>query len=207
LCHAAGAQVLIDGAHAPGMLPLDLPATGADWYVGNCHKWLMAPKGSAFLWASPQARSQVRPLVTSHGFGQGYTAEFDWTGTRDATAWLSIPTAIRFHEELGGRALRERNVALARSAASMLAERLGTARGTSDDLTGAMATVRLDCALAATRDDALTLRHELNAKHNIDVAVVAFSGHLWLRLSAQAYNRADDYIGLADAVIEIIGPR
>jgi isopenicillin-N epimerase len=203
VCRQAGAQVLIDGAHAPGMLALDIPAIGADWYVGNCHKWLMAPRGSAFLWASPSAQSEVHPLVTSHGYGQGYTTEFDWTGTRDATAWLSIPAAIRLLEKLGGSGLRERNIALARAAATTLAKRLGTTRGTPDELTGSMATVRLDCALAATRDNALALRHELNAKHNIDAAVVAFADHLWLRLSAQAYNCAGDYRRLADAVLDI----
>jgi isopenicillin-N epimerase len=68
LCRDAGAQVLIDGAHAPGMLPLDIPSIKADWYVGNCHKWLMAPKGSAFIWASPARQTETHPLVTSHGW-------------------------------------------------------------------------------------------------------------------------------------------
>src|SRR5215470_18023489 len=77
LCRAAGALVLIDGAHAPGMISLDAPAVGADWYAGNCHKWLMAPKGSAFLWASASAQAELHPLVISHGLGEGFTAEFD----------------------------------------------------------------------------------------------------------------------------------
>src|SRR5262249_4794065 len=76
LCHAAGTRVLIDGAHAPGMLPLDVPAIGADWYVGNCHKWLMAPKGSAFIWATPEQQAALHPPVISHGYRQGFTAEF-----------------------------------------------------------------------------------------------------------------------------------
>ena len=73
MCRAAGA---VDGAHAPGMLTLDVPAIGADWYVGNCHKWLMAPKGSGFLWASRSAQPELHPLVISHGYGRGFSAEF-----------------------------------------------------------------------------------------------------------------------------------
>lgn len=120
-CHKAGAQLLIDGAHAPGMLALDIPSIDADWYVGNCHKWLMAPKGSGFLWASPTRQTEIHPLVISHGFNQGFVAEFDWIGTRDPTAWLTVPAAIDFHLQMGGELLRERNASLAQEAARKLA--------------------------------------------------------------------------------------
>jgi isopenicillin-N epimerase len=200
LARAVGAQVLIDGAHAPGMLALDIPSIGADYYVGNCHKWLMAPKGSAFLWASPERQAGLHPLVISHGYRQGFAQEFDWTGTRDPSAWLTIPAAIAFHQDLGGEHLRRRNVALAQQAGAMLAERLVTVRGASDALTGAMATVRVHHSSPATRDDAQRLRDGLNARYAIDVAVTAFAGHLWLRVSAQAYNRAEDYLRLAEAM-------
>ncbi|HYS47284.1 MAG TPA: aminotransferase class V-fold PLP-dependent enzyme, partial [Xanthobacteraceae bacterium] len=129
LARAAGARVLIDGAHAPGMLTLDVPAIEADWYVGNCHKWLMAPKGSGFLWASPARQTDLHPLVISHGFGQGFAAEFDWVGTRDPSAWLAVPAAIDFHQKLGGPALRERNATLARTQATRLANAWKTERG------------------------------------------------------------------------------
>jgi isopenicillin-N epimerase len=202
LARAVGALVLIDGAHAPGMLALDIPSIGADYYVGNCHKWLMAPKGSAFLWASPDSQAGLHPLVISHGYRQGFAQEFDWTGTRDPSAWLSIPAAIAFHRELGGERLRRRNIALAQRAGAMLAERLASVRGASDALTGAMATVRVDHPAPATRDDAQQLRDALNAHHAIDVAVTAFAGRLWLRISAQAYNAAGDYLRLAEAMCQ-----
>jgi isopenicillin-N epimerase len=80
--------------------------------VGNCHKWLRAPKGSGFLWASPASQAETHPLVISHGYGQGFEAEFDWVGTRDPTAWLTIPAAIDFHFRIGGHLLRERNTRL-----------------------------------------------------------------------------------------------
>ncbi len=198
LSHEAGARVLIDGAHAPGMLSLDIPAIDADWYVGNCHKWLMAPKGSGFLWVSPASQAETHPLVISHGFGQGFEAEFDWVGTRDPTAWLSIPAAIDFHLRCGGHRLRERNMRLARDAASLLAKHWNTERGSCDALTGSMSTVRLPVVGEATEERALAIRGALRKDHRIDAAVVAFDGSLWVRLSAQAYNEFEEYQRLAD---------
>jgi isopenicillin-N epimerase len=194
---AAGAPVLIDGAHAPGMLSLDVPSLGADWYTGNCHKWLMAPKGSGFLWAAPERQADTHPLVISHGFGHGFTAAFDWIGTRDPTAWLSVPAAIDFHERLGALALRERNAALAREQATRLAQAWKTERGAPDALTGSMAAVRLPLREPATAERAQELRKRLFEDHRIEVPVTAFAGALWARISAHAYNRPADYARLA----------
>ena len=93
---ARGVEVLIDGAHAPGMIDLDVPATGATYYAGNLHKWCCAPKGCAFLWVTPSRRAEIHPCVVSHNYGKGLAAEFAWQGTRDASAWLSIPAALSF---------------------------------------------------------------------------------------------------------------
>jgi isopenicillin-N epimerase len=198
LCRSAGISVLIDGAHAPGMLPLEISSIGADWYVGNCHKWLMAPKGSGFLWTDPQRQSQTHPLTVSHGYGSGYTAEFDWTGTRDPSAWLSVPAAIEFHKRLGGRSLEERNIKLACEAATQLALYWKTQRGSPDALTGSMATVRLPLSGVATMERALELRAWLYDSHRIELPIIPFGGSLWARISAQAYNEAADYQQLAD---------
>jgi isopenicillin-N epimerase len=201
LCRAAGAVVLIDGAHGPGMLALDVPSIGADWYTGNCHKWLMAPKGSGFLWTSPQRQAETHPLVISHGFGQGFTAAFDWIGTRDPTAWLAVPAAIDFHQRLGGPGLRERNAALAREQASALARIWNTERGAPDALTGSMAAVRLPLSDAASPERAHALRRKLFDDHRIEVLVAAFAGSLWARISAHAYNRPADYGRLAECFV------
>ena len=192
-CHAVDVPVLVDGAHAPGQIDLDVPATGADWYTGNCHKWLCAPKGSAFLWTRPERQKALHPVTISHGLDQGYLQEFDWTGTRDPTAILSIPAALEFHERLGGAALRARNAALAAEAAALIARRLNTEAGIPG---GAMALVRMPWA-----GDALALRAHLLAA-GTDAPVHAIEGVNWLRLSAFAYNDLDDYARLANLLAQ-----
>ena len=126
LAQEAGARVLIDGAHVPGQMPLDVTAVGADWYVGNLHKWYFAPRSCGFLWASKAMQRITHPLAISHGYGDGFRAEFDWTGTRDVTPALATPAALAFHERLGGTALMTRNTALARDAAALLVEQWHT---------------------------------------------------------------------------------
>ncbi len=196
LCHAAGVPVLVDGAHAPGHVPLDLTALNADWYTGNCHKWLMAPKGCAFLHARPDRQIDLHPVTISHGLGQGFAAEFDWTGTADPSAYLALPAALGFHARLGGRALMARNAALAAEAGALLAHRLGTEVGTGQDMAGAMALVRLPWRGPVSQADAQALRGRLFAA-GTDAPVNPLSGGLWLRLSAQAYNDINDYERLA----------
>jgi isopenicillin-N epimerase len=199
LCHAAGVLVLIDGAHAPGMLDLDIPAIGADWYVGNCHKWLMAPKGAGFIWAAPGRQAGLHPPVISHGYGRGFVAEFDWVGTRDPSAWLAVPEAIEFHQKHGGAALRARNIGLVRESAALLAQRWGTPRGAPDALTGSMAAIRVPGHEPATWERALELRRKLFDTHRIEAAITPFAGALWARISAQAYNDPEDYRRLGAA--------
>jgi isopenicillin-N epimerase len=189
--------VLADGAHAPGNLELDVSALGVDWYVGNCHKWLCAPKGCGFLWARPERQAGLHPVTISHGYGQGFLAEFDWTGTRDMSAWLALPAALDFHARLGGAALRARNRALAAEAAQLLAGRLATETGVGNAAPNAMAVVRLPLAGPVTAARALALRERLLAA-GTDAPVHALDGAAWLRISAQAYNTLEDFVRLAD---------
>jgi isopenicillin-N epimerase len=203
VCRASGALVLVDGAHGPGQVGLDLPSLGVDWYVGNCHKWLMSAKGCAFLWAAPERQSDLHPVTISHGYNKGFLAEFDWTGTRDPSAVLSVDAAIDFHHRLGGPALRARNAALAASGAAHLAARLGTECGVAGDLTAAMAMIRLPIGGKATQDRAVELRgHLLDAE--TDAPLHAQAGAIWLRISAQAYNEPADYEKLGDIVAAMI---
>jgi isopenicillin-N epimerase len=197
LCQARGVAVLVDGAHAPGQIDLDVPAIGADWYTGNCHKWLCAPKGAAFLWTAPRRQAETYPTIISHGLDQGYQAAFDWTGTRDPSAALSVPAALDFHAAMGGGALRRRNAALAEQAAVLVADRLGTETGAAPPMTAAMGLARLPVARAEG------LRHRLFAA-GTDAPVHAIGDSVWLRLSAFAYNDTNDYARLADIVARIL---
>ncbi len=195
VCRAAGVPVLIDGAHAPGQIDLDLTAIGADFYTGNCHKWLCAPKGSAFLWVAPARQAMLHPTVISHGLGAGFHAQFDWTGTRDPSAALSVPAALDFHARLGGAALRARNIALAAEGASLIARRLNTEAIPTG---GSMGLIRLPW-----QDDPLALRARLLAA-GTDAPVHAIGGVNWLRISAFAYNDIEDFEQLGEIVSTIM---
>jgi isopenicillin-N epimerase len=160
---------------------------------------MMAPKGCGFLYAQPARQVGLHPVTISHGYGKGFLAEFDWTGTGDPSAYLAVTAAIDFHAWLGGPMLRARNTALAAEAAAMVAGRLGTETAGGNELAGAMALVRLPEAGAPTEERALALRERL-LDAGTDVPIHANAGAIWMRLSAQAYNEIDDYRRLADMV-------
>jgi len=202
-CHTAGVPVLVDGAHAPGQVAVDMRAIGADWYIGNCHKWLCAPKGSAFLYAAPECQAELHPVTISHGLGQGFLVEFDWTGTRDFSPFLCVDTAIDFHRRLGGAALRARNVALAAEAAGLLARRLNTETGATGALAGSMGLVRLPLTGDVTQARSNRIRERL-LDHGTDAPTHIVDGSLWLRLSAHAYNEIEDYERLAEITARVI---
>ena len=200
LARAAGAWTLVDGAHAAGMLDLDVAAVDADWYAGNAHKWLCAPRGAGWLAArDAAAAAMVRPLATSHAHGQGFAAEFDMIGTRDHAAWLSIPAAIALHEAMGGAALRARNRAVARAMGETVAVALDAPLSGPPTMMGSMAAVRLPFDLAPTRETAMALRREMWRIARIDVNVSPLQGGLWLRLSAAPHVEAADAAGVAHA--------
>jgi isopenicillin-N epimerase len=200
LAQARGARVLIDGAHGPGQLELDVPALGADWYVGNCHKWLFAPRSCAFLWCRDEAKRELHPLAISHHYGEGFTAEFDWTGTRDFSAWLAVVDALRFLDGLGAARVRAYNHDLVVTAASRIAEFWQTPLDAPAAMHGSMIALRLPPRLQAygppTRDTARRLQSALLAKHRVVVAVMALGDALWARISGQIYNTSEDYAKL-----------
>lgn len=194
------ARILIDGAHAPGMIPLDLSQIDCDFYTGNCHKWLCAPKGSGFLWTAMPYLDETHPLVISHGYDQGYLAEFDWIGTRDASAQFVLPEALAFLDRLGAATIRAHNHDLAISAATMLATAWGTRVGASKAQTGSMAMVELPIQAPATRAGGLEIRAALLEDHKVQVPINALGARYWARISAQIYNDMEDYERLARAV-------
>jgi isopenicillin-N epimerase len=199
-CRERGVRVLIDGAHAPGVLPLDLPSLGVDWYVANLHKWAHAPRSSGFLWSDPQHHEWLHPAVISWGLDQGFTAEFDWVGTRDPSPWLAAPEGLRFLEELDFARVRAYTHDLAWRGATALCDRWGTTLELKPEHVGAMVTLPLPDRLGSTPTEAATLRDALLFEDRIEVAVHAAHGRLWTRVSAQVYNAMSDVDRLGDAV-------
>lgn len=196
----AGVPLLVDGAHAPGMLALDLPAIGADWWIGNLHKWAMAPRGCGILWARPERQAELHPSVISWGLGLGVTAEFDWTGTRDPSAMLSAPEGIAFLRELGFDDVRAWSHAIAWGAAQSLAERWRVELPMREAQVGSMVTVPLPARFGTTPEAIQSLKDELLYDDGIEVQMHAWKGRGWMRISGQVYLEASDIERLARAM-------
>ena len=143
LCRARGVPIFVDGAHAPGAIALDLPAIGADWYVGNLHKWAWAPRSTAILWVRPELQAALHPPVISWGLDQGFTTEFDLVGTRDPSAWLAAPAALELLAEFGAEEVRAYNHELAFLAGDRLAKRWKTEFRTPRSMVASMVSVPL----------------------------------------------------------------
>jgi isopenicillin-N epimerase len=208
-----GVDTLVDGAHAPGMVPVDLQALGAAYYAGNCHKWLCAPKGSGFLHVRRDRQKGVRPLVISHGANSPradrspFRLEFDWTGTVDPTAYLVVPEAIRYMGSLlpgGWPALMAHNRRTALAARDRLCATLGVAPPAPDSMIGSLAALPVPPGLGpAARDgERDPLQTALFDRFGIELLVFtwpALASRI-LRVSAQLYNSAADYERVAQAL-------
>ncbi len=205
-----GVDTLIDGAHAPGMIPLDLRTLGAAYYTGNCHKWLCTPKGAAFLHVRADRQSTIRPLAISHGANQildgtsRFRAEFDWTGTDDPTAFLCIPTAIGHLGALfrgGFREIMRRNHALVIRGRDMVCEQLDVEPPAPAEMLGSLAAIPLsEIPDEFSVPDPLQL--ELRNRWQIEVPVFPWKSPRgrFLRISAQLYNGEADYKKLCHAL-------
>jgi isopenicillin-N epimerase len=208
---ARGVETLVDGAHAPGMVDLDVERLGAAFYVANCHKWLCAPKGAGFLWARRDRQAGLHPTSISHGLNappsarSRFQVEFDWTGTDDPTPALCVPEAIRFMGALlpgGWPEVRARNHALALEARDLLAATLGVAPPCPDEMVGAMAALPLPDGSPEPPPSALymdELQNRLLDGHGVEVPVIPWPAppRRLLRVSAQVYNTIDDFRRLA----------
>jgi isopenicillin-N epimerase len=205
---ARGVETLIDGAHAPGMVPLDLRALGATYYSANFHKWCCSPKGAGMLYVRRDRQKTIRPLVISHGANSPRTdrsrflLEFDWTGTHDMSAVLSIPYALRYLDGIvpgGFAALIPMNHALALEARRILADRLDVEHPCPDDMVGSMAALPLPDGSAV---DAESLHKTLQERWRIEVPVFTWPAapKRLVRVSAQIYNHRAQYERLADAL-------
>lgn len=205
---ALGIATLVDGAHAPGQIELDLDTIGADFYVGNCHKWLCAPKGAGFLHARAERQPMLHAPITSWGYaeGTGGHAGFDaylgrtlferrmqWQGTRDLAAWLAVPAAIDFQARHDWPAVRTRCHALAREALAALTERFGLAPIARDDDWAQMV------AIPVPSQDPQALRQRLYDDSGIEVPVTSHRGQVFVRVSVQGYTSSAEVQRLLNA--------
>jgi isopenicillin-N epimerase len=203
---AAGILSIVDGAHVLGQLPLDLAEIGADFYTANAHKWLCAPKGAAFLHARPEVQALVAPLVVSWGdagfatTGRPFLDEQQWTGTRDLSAYLSVPAAIRFWAEHDGERVRAACRELARHFRRELLAQLGEPPLCPDspEWFAQMFTVALPPC------DGPRLQAALYARHRVEVPVMRWRDRPLLRVSVQAYNSPADLARLREALAECL---
>ena len=209
-----GVETLVDGAHAPGMVPLDLTALGAAYYTGNLHKWVCAPKGAAFLWVRRELQAGLRPPVLSHGANSPRTdrtrfrIEFDYMGTDDPTPFLCVPACLRFLGALfpGGFAeLYRNNRELALLGRAQLCRALGVPAPAPEAMIGTLATVPLPEGQRGARPDAFAgdpLQKALFVRHRIEVPVFTWPAPptRFVRVSAQAYNEPAEYEALATAL-------
>jgi isopenicillin-N epimerase len=219
-----GIDTLVDGAHAPGMVPLNVAgiggAPGPAYYTGNFHKWCCAPHGAAFLYVRPDRQNLMRPTVISHGANSTradrsrFRLEFDFSGTGDYTAWLCVPDAIRFNASLlpgGWDELRKRNRQLALDARKLVCDAFGTAPPVPDDMIGTLAAAplpdRLDHNDAPVNDYGDPLQRALVEKHHIQIPIINFPATKapapqprQVRVSANIYNSIEQYQYLVEAL-------
>ena len=211
-----GVDTLVDGAHAPGMLPLSVRRIGAAYYTGNCHKWLCTPKGAGFLHVRRDRQDRMLPLAISHGFNSNRTDRsrfrllFDWGGTDDPTPFLCIPQAIRFLGSLlpgGWPELMRRNRALALDGRAVLCEALRIPEPAPAEMIGSLAAIPLpDSRGPAPVPGSLydPLQRTLYERYRIEVPVFTFPEHprRLVRISAQLYNSRGQIERLARALVE-----
>jgi len=214
-----GVEVLVDGAHAPGMVPLNLQALAPTYYAGNCHKWICAPKTAGFLFVQADRRRDIRPLIISHGAytqrtdRSRYLIEFSWTGTWDPSAVLSVPVALQTLGRAvtgGWPTIMEHNRALALAGRRLLVEALKIESPCPDGMIGSLASVPLPDApndLVPTSPlYADPMQDQLREEYGIEVPVVPWPEHprRLLRISAQLYNSLPQYRRLAEALRHIL---
>ncbi|MEL6985227.1 MAG: aminotransferase class V-fold PLP-dependent enzyme, partial [Actinomycetota bacterium] len=204
--------VLVDGAHAPGMVEVDIASLGAAFYTANCHKWLCAPKGAAFLWVAESHRGSTMPAAISHGYNDGWPgsgsrfhAQFDWTGTDDPTARLCVATALAVlaeHHPDGWPAIRASNHELVLAGRIIVAEALGSPLPAPDSMIGSIASLSVPPQSEPQASIFDPLTEALHARWAIEVPVFAWpaSPERLLRISAQQYNELSHYEALADAL-------
>jgi isopenicillin-N epimerase len=206
---AMGVPLLVDAAHAPGMLPAPAAGLDVDFWVGNMHKWAFAPRGTSVLVVAPEWRERVDPLVVSRRYTEGFPASFDQPGAFDYTGWLAAPVGLGILQTLGHEATRRHNAELARYGQQVVASAL---RVGPDELPApsdgvSMSLVPLPSGVAETSDVIGALRRRILEELDAEVAIQSWEGCTYLRLSAQVYNLAEEYERLAEGLPAVLRGR
>jgi isopenicillin-N epimerase len=194
-CHANGTAVLIDGAHAPGMLALDVDGCGADFYAGTFHKWCCAPLGTAFLAIAPEWRARMQSPVPGSESNQAFPVGLEWSGTMDYSGLLCVPIALDLIRAAGVDQLRERNATLVNAGAALVSQALGQEPPPESPIS--MVTLELPSRMSTDATGCRDLRARIAAELGAEVVITMARERTVLRLSAQAYNQASDYERLA----------
>lgn len=211
--HKRGIWTVIDGAHTPGHIPLNLDAMGVDFYSGNCHKWLMTPKGSAFLYVRPELQSMINPLVISHGwtadskqpdakgaFGNSpFIDELEMQGTRDPAAWLTVPAAIEFRKQHDWTSVAADCRVLAQDTARRLQALTGLAPLSTPEFCAPQMV-----AMPIPDTDTLELSKALMARYSIEIPVFKWQDQSIVRVSVQGYNSKAQMDILIEALTELL---
>ena len=204
-----GIWTVIDGAHTPGHIPLDLKAMDVDFYAGNCHKWLMTPKGSAFLYVRPELQGLINPLVISHGWTAGskepgakgafgnspFIDELEMQGTRDPAAWLTVPAALDFRREHDWPSVQRQCQELAQETAGRLRALTGL-----EPLSAPEFCAPQMVAMPIPHTDVVALGKKLFDEYGIEIPVLQWQDHSIVRVSVQGYNSRDQMDKLLDAL-------
>ena len=207
-----GILSVIDGAHAPGQIPLALDALGADFYSGNCHKWIMSPKGSAILHARPEVQSLLDPIVVSHGWtseskspgargtygNSPFIDEIEMQGTRDPSAWLAVPAALAFRREHDWDAVIAASTALAQETAGRVADLTGLPPLAAPEFCAPQMV-----AMPVPSCDPVAIHDALLDRFGIEIPVLNWGGQSIVRVSAQGYNSREQMDILVDALAEL----
>ncbi len=202
---AMGVPLFVDGAHAPGSVPLDVAAIGADFFVGNLHKWAYAPRGTALFTVSAPWVTRIRPLIVSWADGTGFPASHESLGTRDYTGWLAAPAGLFVLRNLGPDQVRAHNNALASYGQHVVAGALDAAPADLPD-PGAPLPMRV-IGLPPVAGDAVAardFRDRIADQSGIEVAITFWRGRPLLRICAQVYNTAQDYERLAEVLPDLV---
>ncbi|HPH95511.1 MAG TPA: aminotransferase class V-fold PLP-dependent enzyme [Anaerolineaceae bacterium] len=191
----AGIMTVVDGAHAPGQIPLSLDALGADFYTGNLHKWLCAPKGSAFLYARPEVQNLIHPLTVSWGWEaetpgpSPFIDYLEWTGTRDISAFLAVPDAIAYQESRQWPALRASCHELAAQTQQRITRLTGLAPLHPND---PVWFAQMASSPLPSHVNAAWLKEQLYSQFRVEVPIVTWNNRIFVRYSFQAYNTPDE---------------